>query len=130
MKARSLLAAGVALAAMASPAFAHHSGAMFDRTKQVELVGVVKAFQWTNPHSWLQVEAPDGANTAEWSIECGSPNTLARGGWRPTSFKPGDRVTVRINPMRDGAKGGVFVGASLADGKTLGKMDPLAVQNP
>lgn len=130
MKSRTLksLAAGVAACAAllmsgAGPAYAHHSGAMFDRNQVVVLDGVVKAFQWTNPHSWLQVEVADGkGGVKEWSVECGSPNTLARSGWRKTSFNPGDKVKVRIGPMIDGTAAGLFMGAQLANGTTLGEM--------
>jgi hypothetical protein len=117
------------LAGMAGPALAHHSGAMFDRVNTVELTGTVKEFQWTNPHSWIQVDAPNAkGELQEWSIEAGSPNTLARQGWRPGTFKPGDRVTLRVGPMKDGSKGGVFIGAKLADGKVLGQLAPSQTQ--
>jgi hypothetical protein len=122
------LAAGVL--ALAGPASAHHSGAMFDRTKQVDLKGTIKQFQWTNPHSWIQIEAPNAqGKMEEWSVEGGSPNTLARAGWRPGTFKPGDQVTIRVGPMKDGSKAGIFVGAILADGKTLGRMGDGAQSN-
>lgn len=102
------------------PALSHHSFAMFDRTKEIALAGTVKTFEWTNPHSWLQliVRDPRGEEK-EYSIELGSPNTLSRSGWRRTSFKPGDRVTVTIYPMRDGAAGGAFVSAVDAQGRPL-----------
>ena len=101
---------------------AHHSGNMFDRERTVKLTGTVKEFQWTNPHIWIQVLVPDAEGAMEeWSIEGGVPNRLFRAGWRPTSFEPGDEVTIVANPMRDGAKGGAFVGAKLADGTTLGR---------
>ncbi|MDB5690290.1 MAG: hypothetical protein JWL91_2166, partial [Sphingomonas bacterium] len=75
----------------------------------------------TNPHSWLQVVTGEpGRPGKEYSIEMGSPNTLSRGGWRRTSFKPGDRVTVIIHPMRDGSAGGALVSAVDAQGKPLG----------
>jgi hypothetical protein len=103
------------------PLIAHHSAAMFDDSKVVELQGTVKELQWTNPHVWLQlVVDKDGAKT-EWSIEGSSPNTLSRTGWRSTSFKPGDVVSVRLNPMKDGTPAGNFVGARFQDGKTLGR---------
>ena len=123
MTAALTAAAGLLLGA--GPALAHHSFAMFDREHVVTLVGAVKEFQWTNPHSWIQVEAPDDKGVVkEWSIESLSTGTLSRQGWRPGSFKPGDKVTVRIFPMKDGSAGGSFVGAILADGKTLGNMGP------
>ena len=123
IKAAASAASVAALSLIAGQAGAHHSGAMFDHAREVELKGVVKEFQWTNPHSWIQVVAPGPkGEMEEWSIEGGSPNTLARSGWRPTTFKSGDHVTLRVNPMKDGSKGGSFVGAVLADGRTLGRM--------
>jgi hypothetical protein len=116
-----LVACAVLFAATAS---AHHSAAMFDDEKVVELTGTVKELQWTNPHIWLQVIVEkDGAKT-EWSLEGGSPNSLSRRGWRSTTFKPGDVVTVRLNPMKDGSPAGGFVGAKFAaTGQTIGRWD-------
>ena len=100
---------------------AHHSGAMFDDDKTVEFTGTVKEFQWKNPHVWIQVDVQNAAGAREeWSIEGGGPNSLSRNGWRPSTFKPGDAVSIRVNPMRDGSLGGTFIGAKLADGKTIG----------
>src|SRR6478609_5299932 len=100
-------AAAAALGGAAAPALAHHSFAMFDSSKELTLVGTVKEFQWTNPHSWLQLNVPgaDG-KLVEWSIEGGSPNGLARQGWKSTSLKPGDKVTLKTHPMKDGSNGG------------------------
>ena len=106
------------------PVLAHHSASMFDSAKVIELTGTVKEFQWTNPHVWIQLEVagPDGAKQ-EWSIEGGGPNSLSRQGWRPTTFKFGAAVTLRVNPMRDGSAGGLFVGAKFADATTLGRWE-------
>jgi len=103
------------------PALAHHSFAMFDRQKQITLKGTVKEFQWTNPHSFIQIEVvdPQGAS-ASYSIEMNSPNNLTRQGWKSTALKPGDKVTVVMNPLRDGSRGGLFVSVMLPDGKVLG----------
>jgi hypothetical protein len=102
-------------------AFAHHSAAMFDNQKVKELNGTIKEFQWKNPHVWIQLNVQNASGVKEeWSIEGGGPNSLSRQGWRPTSFKPGDAVTIKVNPMKDGSTGGQFIGAKLADGKTLG----------
>ena len=119
---RNVLFAAV-VAAMAGPAAAHHSAAMFDHTKTVTLNGTVRVLQWTSPHCWLQVIVPDsaGTGTAEWSIEMGAPFELYRGGWRPTIVKPGDKITVTINPTRDGSNGGLFLSAVAADGQPIGK---------
>src|SRR3954469_23162332 len=116
------LAAVAAATLASSPARAHHSAAMFDDSRVVELKGVVKELQWTNPHVWLQVTVDDKGAKKEWSVEAGSPNTLSRTDVRSTSFKPGDAVTVRVNPMKDGTAAGNFVGAKFeADGRTLGR---------
>ena len=100
--------------------YAHHSGAIFDDEKSTTLAGTVKAFQWTNPHCWIQVLVPAEGGSVEWSVEMGSPSQLYRGGLRPGSLKPGDRITVVVHPMRDGTKGGLFVSAIGPDGKALG----------
>jgi hypothetical protein len=107
----------------AIPLAAHHSAAMFDTAKVIEINGTVKEFQWTNPHVWIQVEVQKDGKKEEWSIEGGGPNTLSRQGWRPTSFTHGAAVTLRINPMRDGTTAGLFVGVKFADAKTLGRWD-------
>jgi Family of unknown function (DUF6152) len=122
---RSLIAltAFAAVAVAGLPASAHHSASMFDRDRARVLEGTVREFQWTNPHAWLQVEVVDAAGApVEWSIEMGGINSLARNGYRPTTFKPGDAVAVQIAPLEDGGPAGLFIGARLADGTVLGQM--------
>jgi hypothetical protein len=106
---------------LAAPSFAHHSGAMFDHDSSITLNGTVKDFQWTNPHCWIQVLVPGQGEPVEWSVEMAGPGNLIRGGWRPGTLKPGDRISVVIHPMRDGTPGGLFVSASDAAGKPIGK---------
>ncbi len=124
---RSLaIAAGLsAFALSAAPALAHHSGAMFDRSKEVTIAGTVKDFQWTNPHSSFQVLVPqtDGSQQ-EWSVEMNGPNNLIRQGWKRSTIKPGDKVSVTINPLRDGKPGGWYVGISLPNGQKLRTDEP------
>jgi hypothetical protein len=115
----SAFLAGCGALAGIAPASAHHSFAMFDRTKNVQLDGTVKDWQFTNPHSWLQLLVVENGNPVEYGIEGSSVNTLLRIGWGPKTFKPGDKVSVVINPLRDGRKGGAFVKATLPDGKIL-----------
>jgi len=100
---------------------AHHAGTMFS-DEMKEIAGTVKEFQFTNPHSWIQVmvEMKPGAPPQEWSVEWGSPNQLGRRGIRPSTFKPGAKVTMRIRPMRDGSPAGGFVAAKFDDGTTVG----------
>ncbi|MDE3169896.1 MAG: hypothetical protein KGL75_07130 [Acidobacteriota bacterium] len=112
----------------AAPALAHHSHAMFDPRKQMTLVGTVKSLEWNNPHCWIQLLVPDPkdpkAAPVEWGIEMGAPLELFRHGWKPTSLKPGDKVTVVINPLRDGCTGGEIVYAIGPDGKPIGRVPP------
>jgi Family of unknown function (DUF6152) len=114
-----LLACGAFLAPSVA---AHHSASMFDDTKVVELKGTIKEMQWKNPHVWIQVVVQENGATTEWSLEAGSPNSLSRTGWRSTTFKAGDAVTIRMNPMKDGSPAGMFIGAKFAgDGHTVGR---------
>ena len=112
---------GAAACAPAEMALAHHSFAMFDQSKQVSIVGTVKDFQWTNPHVFIEVI--DSAGVV-WSVELNSPNNLIRQGWKRTAMKPGDKVTVLINPLKDGSKGGLFNAVTLPDGTMLGDPKP------
>jgi hypothetical protein len=108
----------VSAATLVSVAVAHHSAAMFDHSKTVTYKGVVKEFQYTNPHSWLQVliTGPDG-KTVEWGFEAEGPSSLKRIGIEAKTFKPGDKVTIVANPMRDGRPAGAWITATKEDGK-------------
>ena len=124
MKCPRAIAAAALCAATIAPLAAHHSAAMFDDDKVVELNGTIKELQWTNLHIWIQVIVDDNGQKTEWSIEGGSPNSLSRNGWRATTFKFGDAVAVRVNPMKDGGPGGSFIGAKFKDtGKTIGRWE-------
>ncbi|MEI9964784.1 MAG: DUF6152 family protein [Caulobacteraceae bacterium] len=121
MKARVLGLAAVGMLVGATPALAHHSFAMFDRDKQVSLTGTVHDFQWTNPHAWIEIDVPDGKGGADkWGVELNSPNNLSRQGWRSNLLHPGDKVTIVLNPLRSGEHGGLFLQATLPDGRVLG----------
>ena len=101
-------------------ALAHHSFAMFDMTKQVTLEGTIKTFKWSNPHAWIEINVPKAGGDVEmWSVELTSPNNLMRVGWKRTSLKPGDKVTMIIHPLRTGAPGGSLAQVTLVDGTIL-----------
>ena len=129
MRTHALLLGSAAIAlclgvAQSTLAEAHHSGAGFNSDKVIELTGTIKEFQFTNPHTWIQIIVDDnkGAKT-EWSVEWGSPNSLGRQGIRPSTFPPGAKVTIRLRPMLNGAPAGGFVGAKFEDGKTVGRWE-------
>ncbi|HTC43531.1 MAG TPA: DUF6152 family protein [Steroidobacteraceae bacterium] len=118
---RRAWASAIGLLLATGTAVAHHSFAMFDQSRQLPLSGTVMEFQWTNPHSFIELDVPKADGTSEvWHIELNSPNNLKRQGWRSSSLKPGDRVLVVINPLRDGQHGGLFLNATLPDGSVLG----------
>lgn len=119
---RTLIVAALALAAIGAPAAAHHSSAMFDQTVTKTLSGTVKQFLWTNPHCYIQlmVKNEQGVDE-EWSLEMTAPLHLQRLGWNKSSLKPGEKVTVKIHPLRDGGKGGNVQEAADANGKPIGK---------
>jgi hypothetical protein len=117
---RKIFALAVIAPALAAPAFAHHSFAIFDQTKFLRVSGTVKEFELVNPHAWLHVNivGADG-KTAMWSFEAGSVAQLASLGWKPDSFRVGDKVEVGFRPMRDGSRGGQFMSAKLPNGQML-----------
>jgi hypothetical protein len=126
---KGLLKSALLLAALGSfsAAFAHHSGAMFDYTKVVEVSGVVKEFQYTNPHSWLLVDVTgsDGKVTT-WGFEAEGPSTLMRAGIRKNDLPPGTPITIRGNPMKDGRSGAAWIDA-VVDGAAVNPRNGFAV---
>ncbi len=113
------LAASAALVAAAAPALAHHSTAMFDFAKTIEITGTVQDFQWTNPHTWTNVAVEGGDSAGVYGLEGMSPSYLARNGWTKRTLNPGDKLTFAVHPLKDGRKGGFMVSATLADGTVL-----------
>lgn len=116
----SLIVATLGMLVAAASAFAHHSSAMFDQTKNIKLEGVVYQYEWGNPHVLVLIDAADGqGGTARYALECSSPNSLSHQGWKVNSFKAGDHVTVEFFPLRDGRPGGMLVTIGLPSGRIL-----------
>ena len=106
----------------ASPSFAHHSFAAYDSTRTLTLTATVETFDWSNPHTRLQILAAQSGSDAqtEWGIETSSPSILQRFGWTRDSIRRGDRVVVVFNPMSDGSHSGRLHTLTLLDtGKVL-----------
>jgi hypothetical protein len=100
---------------------AHHSFAMFDTTKTVTISGTVTVFQWTNPHAYIELDAPEArGGQKHWTIEMGSPSILLQSGWKYKDLKFGDKLKVDISPLRNGDPGGLLIQATLPDGRVLG----------
>jgi hypothetical protein len=102
-------------------ALAHHSFAMFDLGKEITVEGVIKEVQFTNPHVWIQMMVPDGkGGETEWSIEAGAPGMMIRAGWKSSTLKAGDKVTLTLHPLKDGNPSGSLVKVAVPDGRLLG----------
>jgi len=99
------------------PVMAHHSGTMFDDSKEVIYKGVVKEFQYTNPHSWLIVDVTneDGTVTT-WGFEAEGPSRIRQSGIRKGDFPPGTKVTITAHPMKDGRPAAAWTHAVREDG--------------
>jgi hypothetical protein len=117
-RAAQCVLAGVVITMAAIPGQAHHSAAMFEEKKTITLEGVVKEFQFTNPHSWLLVDVTDkSGKVTTWGFEAEGPSTLQRAGIRPSELPAGTRLTITGRPMKDGRPAAIWEFAVRADGK-------------
>ena len=117
------------LAAGSAPGLAHHSAAMFDEKKTITVEGEVKEFQLTNPHSWLLVDVKEkDGKVVTWGFEAEGPSTLSRAGIRPSDLRPGTKLKITGNPMKDGTRAAIWVNAVRADGKTFNPRAGFAVR--
>ena len=102
------------------PAQSHHSNVAYEVTKVITITGVVKEFQWVNPHTWLLVTVEDGkGGKVEWACEGRAPGILLRAGWTKGSLKPGETVTVDMSPAKDGMPTSIIARVTKADGTVL-----------
>ena len=106
------------VAVIAVPSLAHHSATMFDQQKTITVEGVVKEFQFTNPHSWLLVDVKNkNGSVTTWGFEAEGPSTLQRSGIRPSDFTAGTKLKISGHPMKDGSPAAIWTEATRADGK-------------
>jgi hypothetical protein len=119
---KAMLLAGVAgLLFPVMPASAHHAfAAEFDAKKGIKVSGTITKLEWTNPHAWLYVDVKDETGKpTNWSFELGSPNGLIREGWRRTSLKQGDQVTIEGFVAKDGSNTANAHSVTLPDGRKV-----------
>jgi hypothetical protein len=115
---------GCLLSLIVAPSVAHHSAVMFDDQKEVTVTGVVKEFQYTNPHSWLLVDVKNADGTVTtWGFEAEGPSTLTRAGIRKSDLSPGTEIKISGHPMKDGRPAAAWTKATRGDGKDF---DPRA----
>ena len=114
----------------AGTAIAHHGFADYDMTRHESVVGKVRAFQWTNPHTWLWLDVPDGkGGITLYAFEGMSPNYLGRRGWTRHSLETGDKITVSFFPFKDPSKhGGTLASATKENGEVLDNFVPRGAQ--
>ena len=122
--------AGAGLIAPA-PVVAHHGAATFDTGKEITLKGVVTEWIWANPHCFLKFDAKDDTGMVrQWAAETQNPVSMTTRGWARTSFKPGDQVTVTVEPVKNGAPVGRILSVVRANGQTLRTQGPLPAATP
>ena len=120
MSVKIISLAALAAVAFATPLFAHHSLAMFNQEQTVTLTGTVKELEWIQPHSWMHMVINDANGRPQnWAFEMGGIGQLTQQGWTKDMVKPGDTLSITVHPLKDGSRGGQYLGAQLASGKTF-----------
>ena len=103
------------------PLMAHHGNAAFEVGKEVTLKGTVTDWFWANPHCILQfdLKGENGQPGEHWVVETSNPPDMIATGWTKMSFRPGDQVTVTVQPVKSGKPVGRILQVVLPNGKTL-----------
>jgi hypothetical protein len=115
---RTVLLAAVMALGLSSAAWSHHSHAMFDHATRVTVTGTVTEFVYRNPHGFLYIDVKqDNGETMNYWVEMSNLTNMVLRGIGRTTFKPGDRITVSLHPLKDGRPGGSYVTITAADGK-------------
>jgi hypothetical protein len=121
----------ILFAVASAPVSSHHSAAMFDSDETLVLTGVVTKFDYLNPHAWLYVDiANDDGSTTAWGFETSAPPRLRRLGMSPNYWKPGDTVTIKTHPLKDGRPAGSLVGGVKSDGTVYRDAKDLEAPKP
>ena len=115
--------------ALAGPALAHHSFAMYDMSVSRTMTGKLTRYVPGANHAQLifQVLGPDGAPAMEngkpvqWGVETGSAASLGRQGVSPKTFPEGSIITLTLHPLRDGRPFGAMAGQLIKCGTTMPK---------
>jgi hypothetical protein len=106
--------------AVSLPVFAHHGNSAYDMSKTVPVKATVTRFEYTNPHTQVYYDITNDKGEVEhWVAETTNPAMLNRVGWSRDTLKPGDQVTLWVNPNKVGAKVTFLQKVTLADGKEL-----------
>jgi len=117
----TLLTMAAAVLIVSVPLFAHHGNAAFDTGKKATMKGTVTEWFWANPHCFLKFDVKDDSgNVAHWVAETNNAPDMIERGWSSKSFKPGDEITVTVEPVKNGRPVGRVLQVVLPNGETLG----------
>ena len=131
MRSTLLVVVLVVACVMVTPAVAHHGAATFDTGKEITLKGVVTEWIWANPHCFLKFDAKDETGTVrQWAVETQNPVSMTARGWSRSAFKVGDEVTVKLEPVKNGAPVGRILSVLLPNGQTLVAVGPQPAATP
>jgi Family of unknown function (DUF6152) len=106
-----------AITVLSGTVFAHHSFAVYDHSRSVNVKGTVTKWQWSNPHAYLDIDVNEGGAVKHYTLEGTSINMLQRTGWRSNMIKAGDEVKVVFAPLLSGQPAGLLLEITLANGE-------------
>jgi hypothetical protein len=124
MQVRALVPMIAGLLAMGTPLSAHHGDAAYSATP-MEMKGcVITEFDWMNPHSLIKFDYKTAAGELQhWTMEIGSPPSMALLGWSRTTLRAGDMITAYVYQAKSGVRVGRTNKVILADGTVLADRD-------
>ena len=122
IKQTTVLAAAVVLLTVVGPMFAHHgTNSEYDAKHPITLMGTVTEFEFVNPHVQIYFDAKDDkGNVVHWGCEAPSPGRLVRMGWTRNDLKPGDQITITLDPAKSGARIGALRKLVTSEGQEKG----------
>ena len=116
VKRAALLAPVIAIATV-SAALSHHSHAMFDHAREITITGNVMNFAYVNPHGSLDIAVDENGKQVKYWVEMSNLTNMVARGITPATFRKGDKITVKMHPLKDGRPGGSYTIITAADGK-------------
>ena len=119
-KSSMVFALAVGVLTVSAPLFAHHGAAALDTDKNLTMKGTVTEWFWANPHCFIQMDVKDDqGQMVHWVVETSAPPSMINSGWTKQTLKPGDLVTVTVNPVKSGRTVGRVVEVVLPSGQKL-----------